>query len=363
MAGNLSFSELDQAMAEAVADGVFPAGVLLCARGESIFYHEAFGLLGPGRPAGPESVFDLASLTKPLATTLAVADLIRSDRVSLDTPIGQVLPETRDCAKACITIDMLLRHTSGLAAHREFFKMIPGMGPDRSLMRQMLIDDPLEAKPGERECYSDLGYMMLAWVVERLSGCNLDVYIKDRIYRPLGIEHLGFIALDRPVPDWCTAAAPTMDCPWRNRVIRAEVEDENAWAAGGVEGHAGLFGAAPAVHSLCCEVMNALQAGGGRVLAPEIMKAFVERRPGRTRVAGFDTPSGECSAAGKAAPKTTIGHLGFTGTSFWMDPASGLITVLLTNRVHPVRENLRIRKFRPEIHDLVLKAFKRIKPL
>ena len=231
------------------------------------------------------------------------------------------------------------------------------------MMRQILIDEPLETRPGQGEAYSDLGYMILAWVVERLSGCDLDVFAKERIFNPLGIDHLDFIPLDRPAPDWCRHAAPTMDCPWRNRVIRGQVEDENAWAAGGVDGHAGLFGTAPAVHRICCEIMDALSGAGAGVLAPQVMRDFVRRRHGRTRVAGFDTPSGDHPAAGTQATITTIGHLGFTGTSFWMDPASGLITILLTNRVHPTRENLKIRKFRPQIHDLVSKAFKRIKPV
>jgi CubicO group peptidase (beta-lactamase class C family) len=365
MAGNSGFAELDQAMDRAVADGVFPAGVLLCARRESIFYYRAAGRLGQTEPAGLDAVFDLASLTKPLATALAVADLIQRGRIRLETPLGQILHETRDTNKAVITIDMLLRHTSGLAAHRAYYKQVqtPGRALGRPMIRQMLIDEPLEARPGGRECYSDLGYMMLAWVAERLSGCDLDRYVTDRIYRPLAIERLGFIPLDAPVPDWCRQAAPTMDCPWRNRGIRAEVEDENAWAAGGVDGHAGLFGTATAVHRLCREIMSALNGSGARVLAPGVMKNFIRRDPGRIRVAGFDTPSGNEPAAGIQAPKTTIGHLGFTGTSFWMDPASGLISILLTNRVHPVRENLLIRTFRPLIHDLVFEAFKRIKPL
>lgn len=365
MDGKSAFSELDQAMAGAVVGGVFPAGVLLCARKESIFYHRAFGFTGPDQPAGPDSVFDLASLTKPLATALALADLIKAGRVRLGTPLGEILPETENTAKACITMDMLLRHTSGFPAHREYFKLLPETGrkSGRPKIRQMLIDEPLDARPGERECYSDLGYMILAWAVERLSGCDLDLYLRQRIYRPLGIHCLGFIPLDAPLPPWCQNAAPTMDCAWRGRVIRAEVEDENAWAAGGVEGHAGLFGTASAVHRLCWEILSALNGSGAQVLAPGVLKDFLRRSPGRTRVAGFDTPSGERPAAGKLAPGSTIGHLGFTGTSFWMDPASGLVTILLTNRVHPVRENLKIRKFRPLIHDLVSKAFKRIKLL
>lgn len=354
-------------MAHAVAGKVFPGGVLLWSLGDRVLYHKGFGVTDAAgsRGVGPDTVYDLASLTKPLATALAVADLIKKGRVTVDTRLEEVVPETVGSSKARVTLDMLLRHTSGMPAHRPFFRQMAGQGRRQAqkTLRRLLIDEPFASEPGEEECYSDLGYMMLSWVVETVSGRELDLYTEETIYRPLGIKTLGFVPLDRSVPQWCRQAAPTMNCPWRNKVMRAEVEDENAWAAGGVEGHAGLFGTAAAVHRLCCEIMNSLQGGGTGLLDTAVMSAFIRRHPGRTRVAGFDAPSGETPAAGQNATPWTIGHLGFTGTSFWMDPASGLITILLTNRVHPSRENLRIRKFRPRIHDLVLKAFKRIIPL
>ena len=359
------FVQIDRAMDAAAAEGVFPGGVLLWARGEDVLYHRGAGTLDYDhkQPVQKDTVYDLASLTKPLATALAVADLIKKQQVFPDSSLKEILPETRDGSLADVTVDMLLRHTSGLPAHREYFRQIRGRAGARNSLRQMIVREPLEAAPGSRECYSDIGYMMLSWVVERLSGCNLDLYVTEHVYTPLGLCRLGFAPLDQAVPDWLRGAAPTMDCPWRRKVMRAQVEDENAWAAGGVEGHAGLFGTASTVHRLCSEIMKTLSGTGSGILDPQVLQSFVRPVGGRGRVAGFDRPSGKMSAAGRHASATVIGHLGFTGTSFWMDPASGLIVVLLSNRVHPSRENLKIRKFRPLIHDLVFKAFERIIPL
>ena len=143
----------------------------------------------------------------------------------------------------------------------------------------------------------------------------------------------------------------TQDCPWRKKLLVGEVEDENAWAAGGVEGHAGLFGTALAVHRLCLEIMAAVQGQAGQVLSARVMADFVEKRAGFGRVCGFDTPSKEGSSAGSYYSSASLGHLGFTGTSFWMDPVNHKIIILLTNRVHPSRDNVKIREFRPKIHD------------
>ena len=363
------FKAVDQAMATGVAEKVFPGGVLLCAQRETVLFHRGFGVtdLALQEPVTEETVFDLASLTKPLATALAVADLAKQGAIRLTTPLSALLGQSLPSDKAGITVDMLLRHTAGLPAHREYFRQISeqDMTMARAILRQKILEEPLVTAPGQQECYSDLGYILLAWVVERVAGVRLDQMVTQRIYQPLGIDRLGFSGIGILIPEWCRNAAATSYCSWRKKMLRGEVEDENAWAAGGVEGHAGLFGTAGAVHRLCCEILDALACDGPepKVLAREVMAELVRRYPNRTRVAGFDTPSGDRPAAGRFSAQTVIGHLGFTGTSFWMDPGSGVVIILLTNRVHPSRENLMIKKFRPWIHDLVFKAFKRISPL
>ncbi len=359
---------IDQIMINALKDGVFPGGVLLWADRKDIKYHKGFGVtdLRLRVPVTVDTVFDLASLTKPLATALAVADLITQGLLAVDMPLDAVLPSSRGTDKAFITIDMLLRHTAGLPAHRPYFSRIyppvPGKAP-RSNLRRLVMEEPLEHIPGTREVYSDLGYILLAWVVEYLSGMRLDQFVTERIYRPLGIDRLFFNDLcseqkDRKRSEPSIQFASTWDCPWRKKVVQGEVEDENAWAAGGIEGHAGLFGTAVCVHCLCCEIMSALDGKNAKVLSPAVLQMFAKKITGMSRAAGFDTPSIQGSSAGSLFSRNSLGHLGFTGTSFWMDPDSGLIVILLSNRVHPSRENIKIKKFRPLIHDMIASVFK-----
>lgn len=354
-------------MANAVANGVFPGAVLLWAHRNDLLYHKAFGVtdIRYGEPVTVNTVFDLASLTKPLATSLAVADLISSGQLSRDMCLQDVLPAARGTDKARITIDMLLRHRSGLPAHRPYFKSLPhapGMEA-RNCLRRLVLGEPLEYKPGFKEIYSDLGFILLAWVVESVSGTRLDTFVHDRIFSPLEINDLFFIPLcpDLTMPMAGKSRrvfAATSHCPWRRKMMLGEVEDENAWAAGGVEGHAGLFGTAAAVHRLCRQILRALGNKETRVINSSVIRHFAEKSQGM-RPAGFDAPSDGNASSGRFFSKRSVGHLGFTGTSFWIDPDNGLITVLLTNRVHPVRENSDIKKFRPGIHDLIVSAYKR----
>ncbi len=360
------FSDIDQAMMNAVKEGVFPGGVLLWANRKKLFYHKGFGVadLATCVPVDPETVFDLASLTKPLATTLAVADLVKTGQLKTETCVGDILSDARGTDKDSISIDMLLRHTSGLPAHREYFKKVKRSFAEARLeIRNLVIKEPLIEKPGEKEVYSDLGYILLAWVVEYLSGMRLDKFVQERIYDPLRISRLYFgdLVQCKTAPNRegnIDIPAATSDCLWRKKLIIGEVEDENAWAAGGIEGHAGLFGDAMCVYKLCCEIMAAID-GESVVLSSDVINAFLRKKDGLERVAGFDTPSKSDSSSGSHFSNRAIGHLGFTGTSFWMDPEDGLIAILLTNRVHPSRENIKIKSFRPQIHDLISSNYNR----
>ena len=360
----MKYLEIEKMMARGVADFVFPGAVLLCARGKDIFFHGAYGVadLSDQRPMTTNSIFDLASLTKPLATALAVSELVRRGKLSLDTLLGDVIPVVLKTPKADISIEMLLRHTSGLPAHREFFwAMVKANQPPREFLRNLIVQEPLEAKPGHQEVYSDLGYMVLSWVVETLAGQRLDQFVHEKIYEPLGIRNLFFIDLDNKILEKDRSGrqlslVSTQTCPWRRRTLTGEVEDDNAWAAGGIEGHAGLFGDALSIHTLCCEILTAVRHGSPHVLDPDIFSAFVRKDMGRNYVAGFDTPSKLNSSSGHFFAAGSLGHLGFTGTSFWINPASGLIVILLTNRVHPSRDNQKIKIFRPLLHDMVSMA-------
>jgi CubicO group peptidase (beta-lactamase class C family) len=201
--------------------------------------------------------------------------------------------------------------------------------------------------------------MLLAWVIETVTRTRLDRFVRDRVYGPLGIDDLFFVDLTTgKMPVGSDRLVSTRDCPWRGRVLTGEVEDENAWACGGVQGHAGLFGTAEAVHGLCLEMLLAIEQKHPRILDPEVTGLFVKKHPGRNRVAGLDTPSSAGSSAGRYFSPRTVGHLGFTGTSFWMDPDTGLMVILLTNRVHPSRSNQKIQQFRPVLHDCIALCLK-----
>ncbi len=343
----------------AISKGIFPGAVLLCALNHRIIFHEAYGRadIFQNRIMQKDSIFDLASLTKPLATTPALSKLIEMGKLSVDQKISSILTEFQNTDKSDITIDMLLRHTSGLPAHRNYYLDILHSGEEpRQYLRQMLVKEKLENKIGEKEVYSDIGFMVLAWMIERVSNQRLDQFVSHEIYAPLGIDRLFFMELspeNEKFKFYQGQFAATQECFWRKKVLRGEVDDDNAWAVGGIDGHAGLFGDALSVYGLCSEILKVLQNKPSAVLMPGIIKNFVKKNIRFERVAGFDTPSKEDSSSGRFFSESSIGHLGFTGTSFWIDPINGLIVVLLTNRVHPSRSKEGIKKFRPKIHDLI----------
>ncbi|WP_299979629.1 serine hydrolase [Desulfobacula sp.] len=350
---------ISKEMEQAILKGVFPGAVLLCAANQKIVFHESYGMadIFEKRKMRKDSIFDLASLTKPLATTLALSKLIERHQVFLDQKTGSILKEFKTSPKADITIDMLLRHTSGFPALREYFrKIIKTDENPRQYLRHLLVHEPLENNIGERQIYSDLGFMVLSWIIEKIAGQRLDRFVSEQIYYPLEIDDLFFIDLNlknEKFNKYRQKIVATQKCPWRKKVLKGEVDDDNAWAVGGIEGHAGLFGDAGSIYKLCCEILNALLNKSTKVLAPDIIKTFVQKNNQYDMVAGFDTPSKKNSSSGQFFSASSVGHLGFTGTSFWIDPETSLIIIFLTNRVHPLRSNEGIKKFRPQIHDLI----------
>lgn len=343
----------------AISQGVFPGAVLLCAKNQKILIHESYGIadIFKNREMRKDSIFDLASLTKPLATTLAISKLIERNQIFLDQKIGSIIEEFKTSPKADITIDMLLRHTSGFPAHREYFKKIIKANKNpRHTLRDLLACETLENKIGESQVYSDLGFMVLSWIIEEITGQRLDQFVSKQIYLPLEIDNLFFLEIGskkEKFKKYRQKIVAARQCSWRKKVLVGEVDDDNAWAAGGIEGHAGLFGNAGSIYKLCSEILNALLNKPTRVLRSDVIKNFVSRKNQQDMVAGFDTPSKINSSSGKYFSKSSIGHLGFTGTSFWIDPETEVIIIFLTNRVHPLRSNEGIKKLRPLIHDLI----------
>jgi serine-type D-Ala-D-Ala carboxypeptidase len=351
-------------MMQALAENVFPGGVLLVFREGTILFFEAYGYANifSKRPMTRDTIFDLASVTKPLATTLAVMKLVEQGKLDIEQNLGSVLPQFLVSKpglgneKGKIKIKHLLGHNSGLPDHRLYYEHLREIRSDarRDRLKEFLLNEPLISPVGEKTVYSDLGFMILGWVIEHLSGTRLDRFVNETVFRPLGLETLFFVDVNRPR---LGNFAATELCPWRNQVLEGLVHDDNAYTAGGIEGHAGLFGTAG---ELCVLLSELLKAFHGRfsacVFQRNILKAFFERGKDTERALGFDMPARQDASCGHYFSEQSVGHLGFTGTSFWIDLDRCISVILLTNRVHPSRDNVKIKAFRPKIHDAVMKV-------
>lgn len=350
-------------MEKGVQEKVFPGSVLLVSLKSDIVFFDSFGVadLYTRERVETDTVFDLASLTKPLATTLALAKLFDQGLLCPDQRLGTIMKEALHTDKENITIDQLMRHVSGLPAHRPYYEKLAGLPwTDRKKrIEQMILLEPLTKVPGTCEIYSDLGFMLLGFVVEKITGLSLAGCVQKAFYAPLGLKNLFFVENNDLKSSDKTGQrrfAATEYCPWRKKSLKGEVHDENAWAAGGVAGHAGLFGTASDVWKLVHTIMTDLQGETDNIVKSKTLSFLAEKKNKGSRAAGFDTPSPENSSAGKFFSPLSLGHLGFTGTSFWMDPEKSIIVLLLTNRVHLHRSNVKIRQFRPVIHNLVMET-------
>ena len=361
MPAHLSRDPIHDLMRQALDERVFPGAVLLVGRAGQVAFFQAYGLANrfTRQPMTRGTVFDLASLTKPLATTLAVASLVDRGRIGLDQPIGPWMPGLSGSDKACLTVRQLLGHRSGFPAHRPFYMTLKKLPPSKrkAVVLDLLRQVPLAHPAGRAGVYSDLGFMLLARLVEAVAGCPLNRFLARDIYSPMGLGDLFFVELaDRPPPQRLFAA--TELCPVRRRLLIGEVHDDNAWYAGGVEGHAGLFGSAEAVFRL----LRRLAADyHGRSPQPffsrQILAELFHGTSNHPFALGFDHPAAHGSSAGNHFSAGSVGHLGFTGVSFWLDLERDCTVILLTNRVHPFRWNNRLHAYRPRIHDRIMEHF------
>ena len=357
--GQINMFQVKQLMHQAIEEGVFPGAVLLVSRKDQRVCHEAFGhrdlIAKPAMTTA--TIFDLASLTKPLATALAVMMLVQEQDLGLAQNLGDVLPAFAKDAKAAIKIENLLYHNSGLADYRPFYQTIDHLPLDKrkEALRKLLVNEPLLHPIGSRVVYSDIGFMILDWLVEHLSGKRLDLFVSEKVYQPLELNNLFFVDLKNHLPQ--VEFAATEQCTWREKLLSGQVHDENAYVVGGVQGHAGLFGSASDVHRLLLELLAAYHGNQSQhVFRPDLVRLFFHRQENSDKALGFDAPSQEGSSSGRFFSANSVGHLGFTGTSFWMDLERSIIVILLTNRVHPTRDNEAIKAFRPRLHDAVMKS-------
>lgn len=366
---------IQTALERAVATGVFPGAVLAVRRGRGPITLATAGRLSsdpPGELVSRSTVYDLASLTKPLATVTSLALLLQEGKGRLEDPVGDLLPELTGAPVGSATLRHLLTHSSGLPGWRPFYErlspsaILPTSAQARADAERHLLQEikreTLIYRCGERSVYSDLGFMLLGFVVERLSGVTLDRFVIERVVGPLKAYPLAYRPLWSGVnpSDHSSAGstAPTEYDSWRGRLLHGEVHDENAAALGGVAGHAGLFGTAEAVLAVTGAWLQGYH-GRKSILTPAVARRFTSRSTdvaGSSWALGWETPSSP-SSSGEHFSAQSFGHLGYTGTSIWIDPLSELEVVLLSNRVHPTRKNERIRAFRPAIHDLVYREF------
>ena len=348
---------VDSLMRAAVQDSVFPGAVLLIARKGIIAHFRAYGKMGYvkafDRPMPLNAVFDLASLTKVVATTTAAMILVQEGKLDLDAPVSSYLPQFHGNGKDSVTVRHLLTHTSGLPPFKRYF--LENLPPGEIISR--ILQEPLEYTPGTETRYSDLGIILVGKIIEKLTGEPLDRFCTRRIFAPLGMEETFF---NPPRSLWNRIPPTEMDS-WRGRLVHGVVHDENAYALGGVAGHAGLFSSARDLAVFAQMLLNGGKYDQADVLQPEVIREFTRRQqlvPRSTRALGWDTADPTRSSGGLMSP-AAFGHTGFTGTSMWIDPKNNLIVILLSNRVHPSRENRKIYQFRPQLHDAIIRAIRK----
>ena len=351
------FSRAFAVIREAIEQRAFPAATLAVTHRGSLIALRGFGRFTYEDDAPvvqPDTIFDLASVTKVVATTAVAMLLHERGQLPLDIPLGHFLPDFvaraprhQQATREGVTLLMLLAHSSGLPAYEKLFEVA---GSRDELVRAALTTR-LVAAPGARAEYSDVGFILLGEVLARQAGVALDLFARQEIFIPLGMTHTRF----NPPPEWKPGIPPTEDDrTFRKRVIQGEVNDENASVMGGTAGHAGVF--APAID--IARFAECMLRGGATILKPETVQLFTrlaESPAGSSRALGWDTPSPPASS-GTHFSAGSFGHLGFTGASLWIDPARQLSVTLLTNRTWPNRMSQAIRQVRPLVHDAIVEA-------
>jgi len=330
-------------------------------------------------PMARDTIFDLASLTKPMATTTAVLLLVSEGRLELDAPVAKVLPAFAERDKQDVTLRQLLTHSSGLRPWRGFHELLIkkerktaerliGTPEGREWIVDRVVRSALVHEPGAAAVYGDLDFMVLGAVVEAVTSQGLDVFCQERIFEPLDLRDTCFLpqirvdgegdAQPAVPPERLRRMAATENCPWRDRILWGEVHDPNASAMGGVAGHAGLFSTADDVLRFA-QVWLDVWHGRSDLLPREAVREFSRCQDGpedSVWALGWDRPTPGQSSSGVHFSENSIGHLGFTGTSVWIDLDQEAIVVMLTNRVHLIAKKSRF-SLRPVVHDAIMDAF------
>jgi serine-type D-Ala-D-Ala carboxypeptidase len=346
------FSYAFEVLRQAIAQHAFPAVSVAITHQGKLAALKAIGRFTYDLES-PEvtsaSIFDLASVSKVVATTTVAMILYQRGLLDLEMPVVSIVPEFsgQDERRSEVTLHMLLAHSSGLPAYEKLFLR----APTKTQLLDAAFTTPLAVDPGSQAAYSDVGFIILGVALERIADEPLDRFCQREVFGPLGMAHTAF----NPPAAWRPSIPPTVDDrSFRHRIIQGEVYDENASVLGGVAAQAGVF--APA-HDVAV-FANAMLNGGQPILHPETLAVFTRREPspaGTSRALGWDTPSSP-SQSGKYFSPHSFGHLGYTGTSLWIDAERQLSVVLLTNRTWPDASNKAIQEIRPNFHDAVVEA-------
>lgn len=349
-----TFAQAFTILQDAIKERAFPGcaisilhrGRVVALKGTGRFTYD------PGSPAvGADTIFDVASVSKVVATTPMAMLLYERGQLDLEAPVVSLLPEFAgdDPRRDQVTVRMLLAHSSGLPAYERLFERVR----TREELIRAALTMRLTADPGTRAEYSDIGFIVLGELLARLADEPLDRFCQREVFGPLGMARTGCC----PPASWRTQIPPTVDDrTFRQRVVQGEVHDENASVMGGIAGHAGVFAPAADVALFAHSMLN----GGRPILRPETVALFTRRQPAppaASRALGWDTPS-QPSQSGRHLSQTAFGHLGYTGTSLWIDPELQLAITLLTNRTWPDHSSQAIKQVRPKFHDAVVEALR-----
>ena len=344
---------LDSILVAAIRDSAFPAAQLAVVKDGIMVYNRSFGTYTyepASREISSSTLFDVASVTKVIATTSAMMKLYDEGRLSLSDPVSRYIPQFSGGKKDSVTIRHLLTHSAGLPPFKKLWEICK----TKEEALDTVFGCQLIYSPGDSMVYSDLGFITLGKVVEKITGMPLDEYVRQTFFQPLGMNNTGFT----PTEAIFSRIAPTeIATTWRKKTVQGTVHDENAGLLGGVSGHAGLFSNVSDLAVFMQMLMNGGTYGGVRYLSDTTVSLFIRKQSARsTRALGWDTKSPTGSSAGSRFSMSSFGHTGFTGTCIWADPERNLFVVFLTNRVHPTRATSKIHKVRPTVHDAVVQA-------
>lgn len=353
---SIQFKGVDSVINKAIDDKAFPGAVVLVYKDGKIIYEKPFGNFTYEKTSPmvtTNTIYDLASLSKVVATATAAMLCCDRNLFSLDDKVVKYIPEFGVNGKENITIRNLLIHNSGLTAWKKFYER--NLTPNEVLKE--IYSSELEYKTGEKTVYSDLGIITLGKIIEKVTEKTLDVFCKDEIFIPLSMNSTFYNPIDS-VKKFC---APTeIDNYWRMKTLQGEVHDETSAMLNGVAGHAGLFSTANDIAKLMDVLMNKGKLGNKQFIQQSTVEYFTKKYSNESsRAIGWDTKSETGSSSGDYFSSNSFGHTGFTGTSIWADPERNLFVVFLTNRVYPTRENGKLGKVRPELHNTIIKCLEK----